>query len=211
MTTTANSTKDGRELAPVDTEIQDPLEVALLQLRETSFPNCEMFELMSSVYRLQSMIQMRVEEALKPYGVNLTCFFALTSLSIAKNGLRHKELADYLKIHPTTVTLVVDTLSRLDLVERRPYPKDRRVSLVCITDEGAALLRRASEGVAALNFGLPDEVYDIDRAPLLRQLADLRVALGDTVRDQTARIRDRAPIDKTSRNGTQRSAKTDQS
>ncbi|QIX53871.1 MarR family transcriptional regulator [Rhodococcus sp. DMU1] len=189
----SNGTKQGQEAPVGQLDLQDPLEVAMTQLREVGFPNSEMFELMTSLYRLQSMVQMRMEEALKPFGTNLTCYFALVTLSIWKNGLRHKELADYLKIHPTTVTLVVDALSRLDLVERRPYPMDRRVSLVFITEDGRALLARASAAMAAYNFGLPDSVFDIDRGLLLEQLAHLRVALGDTVRDQTVRTQDSTP------------------
>ena len=172
------------------TEVQDPLAIAMVELRKAHFPNSEMFEMLSSVYRLQSMVQMRIEEALRPFGVSLTSYFALTTLSIASKGLRHRELADYLKIHPTTVTLVVDALSRLSLVERRPYPNDRRVSLVVITAEGIDLFERASAALALGNFGFPDGILDVDRDSLLRLLAQLRTALGDTVRDQTARTQD---------------------
>src|SRR3954465_10021078 len=79
------------ESAPAD-ELLDPVDVAMRHFRRTSFPNQPMFELMSSVYRLESMIALNMEEALKPHGINLTNFLALCTLStVGSRGLRHKQ------------------------------------------------------------------------------------------------------------------------
>lgn len=49
-------------------------------------------------------------------------------------------LADAEQITAPTATKVVDKLARAGLVERRPHPDDRRVSLVTVTEAGHDLL-----------------------------------------------------------------------
>ncbi|MBD0329533.1 MAG: MarR family transcriptional regulator [Thermoleophilia bacterium] len=64
------------------------------------------------------------------------------------------ELADALHCHASNVTGLVDALERRGLVERRPAEHDRRVKMIAVTGEGAALrkqaLRRLYEPPAAI-------------------------------------------------------------
>jgi DNA-binding MarR family transcriptional regulator len=52
---------------------------------------------------------------------------------------KHSHLAARCAIRPATLTGVVDTLERAGLVERVPAPEDRRVTLVALTESGAAI------------------------------------------------------------------------
>jgi DNA-binding MarR family transcriptional regulator len=55
------------------------------------------------------------------------------------------ELAETLWCDASNVTGIVDRLEARGLVERRPSPGDRRVKLLCLTDEGEALRARVVE------------------------------------------------------------------
>ena len=53
------------------------------------------------------------------------------------------ELAVLLSCHPSNVTGIVDGLEARNLIERRPATHDRRLKLLALTDEGAAVRGRA--------------------------------------------------------------------
>jgi DNA-binding MarR family transcriptional regulator len=55
------------------------------------------------------------------------------------------ELADTLWCDASNVTGIVDRLEARGLVERRTSPDDRRVKLLCLTDEGEAARARVVE------------------------------------------------------------------
>ena len=50
---------------------------------------------------------------------------------ILANSLRKK-----LQITSATMTGILDRLEKLELIERKPHPNDRRAILVCLTDQG---------------------------------------------------------------------------
>ena len=73
---------------------------------------------------------------------------------IARAPIAMGELAGKLGIDAPYATLVVDELERLGLVERLPYPSDRRVKLVAATSRGTDTARRAEEILAQPPAGL---------------------------------------------------------
>jgi DNA-binding MarR family transcriptional regulator len=112
-------------------------------------------------------------EALAPWDVTPSQFRAIGVLS--RHGtMRQGELAEHLRIAPRSTTEVVDDLQERGLVDRAPDPKDRRATLVGLTEKGTELVdairtarRAGSEGFFA---GLDDQ----DRADLTRILMRLR-------------------------------------
>ena len=46
-------------------------------------------------------------------------------------------LGQKLQITSATMTGILDRLEKMDLIERRPHPDDRRAILVCLTEKGA--------------------------------------------------------------------------
>lgn len=60
-------------------------------------------------------------------------------------GIRLKELAERLHIAPRSATEVVDQLAAKGLVARRPHPRDRRATLLSLTEDGQALRARVKE------------------------------------------------------------------
>jgi DNA-binding MarR family transcriptional regulator len=92
----------------------------------------------------------------------------LTTLA-ARAGMTHQSMGE-----------VVDALHERGYVERRPDPSDGRARLVCLTDEGSRLARRALQEIAAIE----DEWRrHFAQAGLNR---DLRSVLQDAVRRTAA-------------------------
>jgi DNA-binding MarR family transcriptional regulator len=63
---------------------------------------------------------------------------------LAEESIRVGELADRIGIDDTTATRLVDRLEASGLVERRPLPADRRVTVVGLTADGEELIRKVT-------------------------------------------------------------------
>jgi DNA-binding MarR family transcriptional regulator len=79
-----------------------------------------------------------------------------------ESGLSQQALADVLGMFPSRLVAVLDDMEQAGLVERRPHPSDRRVSVLYLTAAGKKTLQgvgrlakqHEAELCAALN---PDE------------------------------------------------------
>src|SRR4029079_11238709 len=65
-------------------------------------------------------------------------------------GLKQSDLAEILDIQPITLTRLVDRLCDNGLIERRPYPNDRRAKRLYLTAAARPLLARISAQVEEL-------------------------------------------------------------
>src|SRR5687767_14286974 len=84
-------------------------------------------------------------ELIETLGLSINQFEILTWLRRAgEGGLRMSDLASRLVLSPSGVTRAVDQLERKGFVERSVFQGDRRGSLATLTEEGRALLRRAT-------------------------------------------------------------------
>lgn len=64
---------------------------------------------------------------------------------IVDQPLSMGDLAAQLNVDPPNLTVLVDDLERLGLVERRAQANDRRVKVVATTPKGATMARQAQE------------------------------------------------------------------
>ena len=87
-------------------------------------------------------------------------------------------------VHPTSVTNAIDRLVAAGYVRRRPNPADGRGVLAGITDDGRAVVGRATEALTALDFGLADVPED-ERAALFEILRRVRLGAGDVAVGET--------------------------
>lgn len=76
------------------------------------------------------------EAVVAEVGLNLSQAMTLRHLD---EPVAMREIAEQLACDPSYVTAIVDRLSELDAVERRPDPADRRVKLLHVTPEGERL------------------------------------------------------------------------
>src|SRR5437764_158332 len=109
----------------------------------------------TSIMRVQQIIQSAVDGALRPHGLTFARYEALVLLCFSQRGsLPMRVMGDRLQLHPTSVTNIVDRLEQDGLVQRTPHPTDRRTTLVEITDDGRDLMKKATEAVTEIDFGL---------------------------------------------------------
>jgi DNA-binding MarR family transcriptional regulator len=109
----------------------------------------------TSVMRVQQIIQSAVDGALKPHKLTFARFEALVLLSFARrSALPMRVMGERLQLHPTSVTNIVDRLEADGLVKRLPHPNDRRATLVEITEPGRERLQAATAAVTDIDFGL---------------------------------------------------------
>jgi DNA-binding MarR family transcriptional regulator len=89
-------------------------------------------------------------------------------------GPTQRELAEFLRLDPSQIVVLVDELERRDLVQRRPDPSDRRANVVVATAAGRALFAEAQRSARTVEATLRAAVSPEDRAKLaelMRRLA----------------------------------------
>ena len=105
------------------------------------------------------------------YGLKPPQYFALNAL---EEPLPMSSIANMLRCDRSAVTWITDRLEERGYVERRSDPRDRRVKLLALTDEG----RRVREEISARLATPPEAIAQLTRAEQ-RELRDLlRKALG---------------------------------
>lgn len=133
----------------------------------------------TSVMRVQQILQSAVDTALKPHGLTFARYEALILLYFSSRGsLPMRVMGERLQLHPTSVTNIVDRLEADGLVKRIPHPTDRRTTLVEITPAGRAMREQATESVTAVDFGL-NGLTERQTEQLSELLARVRKAAGD--------------------------------
>ena len=143
---------------------------------------CEAAEGMAavtSVMRVQQILQARVDGVLRPFGLTFARYEVLMLLHFSRHGsMPVKNASERLQVHPTTVTSSVNRLEAAGLVRRRPHPTDGRATLLELTDEGRSLGLAATEQLNAQVFAAPGLEPKEVRA-LIAILHGLRVHAGD--------------------------------
>jgi DNA-binding MarR family transcriptional regulator len=79
-----------------------------------------------------------------------------------------RALAEALRVTPRNITGLVDALEGAGLVQRSPHPKDRRATLVSLTDAGS----RGATALAEDQSALAGFLFDKNRAGDLAHLAE---------------------------------------
>lgn len=82
-------------------------------------------------------------------------------------AMRMKELADKLGVTTGTLTVQVDKMVKMGLIERRPHESDRRSILVVLTAEGETLYQEHDQLHLSLTQDLTAKLSDTDRQHLL--------------------------------------------
>jgi DNA-binding MarR family transcriptional regulator len=133
----------------------------------------------TSIMRVQQILQSAVDSALRPHGLTFARYEALVLLTFSKRGsLPMRVMGERLQLHPTSVTNIVDRLEADGLVKRTPHPTDRRTTLAEITESGRERRAAATAAVTGVNFGLHG-LTDRQTGQLTDLLAKVRRTAGD--------------------------------
>jgi MarR family transcriptional regulator for hemolysin len=83
-----------------------------------------------------------LDRRLKHLGVGQASWMAIAVIAKGGQPQSQTELAHKLGVEDPTMVSMIDRLVKAGFVARQPSPTDRRVKLVVLTDEGAALYRK---------------------------------------------------------------------
>lgn len=132
----------------------------------------------TTITRVQQILEARVEEALAPFGLSFARFEILRLLGFTRTGrLPMGKISDRLQIHPASVTSAVKRLERERLIARQPDADDNRVVLASLLPEGRRVLEPAT---AAVNEVFESTGLTTDEIGRLNELLDrIRALAGD--------------------------------
>ncbi len=86
------------------------------------------------------LMRKRFEQRARKIGLTRSQWQVLSKLAI-NEGIHQKGLADLLEIESITLVRLLDGMQERGLVERRPHPTDRRMTLLYLTSESHPLLQ----------------------------------------------------------------------
>ena len=160
-------------MASVTMSTQNSHQQSAANVDETAINDLE-----SALFDLVWLGQKQFAVELAPFNLTIPQFFTLLFVASREEGATMSELAVQTRHSLATMTGIVDRLVKLKLVERADHPRDRRIVLVKLTDEGhqrVTEVRAARRQQLAQAFeSLPDQ----DRPELVRLLRAFAAALG---------------------------------
>ena len=121
---------------------------------------------------LNSRIKKCFIDRLQQNGINVTPEqYLVLDILWEKQSLSQQNIADLIQKDKNSVTKIIDSLERKNLVNRVVDQKDRRINKIELTKEGLALEKITTE--VAINF-MNDTVKDIDNQDLDRFVEVMR-------------------------------------
>jgi DNA-binding MarR family transcriptional regulator len=97
----------------------------------------------------------------------------LLGLANKHERLSMSDLGEFLGMSPRNMTVLVDGLEKERLVQRVPHERDRRITLVEITEEGKHLVETALAPSQLVTAGLFEDLTSEEQTELLRLLVKL--------------------------------------
>jgi DNA-binding MarR family transcriptional regulator len=130
------------------------------------------------VKRLEMAERARMEEVLRPLGVTLHQYTALSILE-RREGLSSAQLARRHFVTPQAMHQLVASMERDGLVERRPDEANRRILRAWLTGHGAEVLRACHDVVDGLEARMLSALSLAEAAVFERALEQCLAALAE--------------------------------
>lgn len=96
--------------------------------------------------------------------------FAFLRLLREHGSISQQELASIAGVDPSTVVVIMDSMERAGLAERRRNPKDRRAYRLYLTPQGETMLAQAEQHLTQYEERLLRPLSDRERKTLVRLL-----------------------------------------
>ena len=130
------------------------------------------------VKRLEMAERARMEEVLRPLGVTLHQYTAMSILE-RREGLSSAQLARRHVVSPQAMHQLIASMERDRLIERRPDAANRRILRVWLTEHGKDALRACHAAVDAVEERMLSALTDEEAATFARAVERCLVALSD--------------------------------
>jgi DNA-binding MarR family transcriptional regulator len=127
------------------------------------------------ISQLGYLISGRFKDLLAPLGLEPRQFLVLRHVAQAQ-GSSQQALGQALRIPPSRMVSIVDSLERRGLVERRSNPTDRRARALHLTPEGRSMLARTVKVAVEHERVICGDLSPAEREMLLGMLRRLTVA-----------------------------------
>ena len=119
--------------------------------------------------RVMRKVHRYYESNLSQYGITPSQFYVLSAVW-EKDGVKFKDLAKSLDMDGSTLTSILDRMERLDLVERRNDPEDRRSLLVFLKEKAKQKIAEITYLAEKLDQEIKDRFSDEEFATFERVL-----------------------------------------
>jgi DNA-binding MarR family transcriptional regulator len=130
------------------------------------------------VKRLEMAERARMDEVLRPLGVTLHQYTALSILE-RREGLSSAQLARRTYVTPQAMHQLVASMERDRLIERRPDGENRRILRAWLTEHGAEVLRACHDVVDELETRMLSALSLAEAAVFERALEQCLAALAE--------------------------------
>lgn len=127
------------------------------------------------IKRIEMVQRARMEEALRPLGVVLNQYTALSLLE--RRQLSSAQLARRHYVTPQAMNQLVATMERDGLIERHPDPHNRRVLRAALTDRGTEVLASCHAAVEDLENQVLAALTPVEAEQFRRSLGRALTAL----------------------------------
>ena len=156
----------------------DPVEEAARQWA-TQWDEMPRMRAVTSLMRVHQLVLTELDELLRPLGLTFARYEVLVLLSFSRRGaLPLGKIGERLQVHATSVTPLVKRLEAADLIRRTPHPEDGRAVLASITENGRAVMDRATKAIVGARFAL-GSLSEVECDRLTNLLTRPRAAAGD--------------------------------
>ncbi|MCI1696748.1 MarR family transcriptional regulator [Aneurinibacillus aneurinilyticus] len=136
-----------------------PEELAILNRLTNYSLNFEAMAVVTNLYRAAQRLRAKMErDVLSTYNISWTAFTLLYNLWIW-GSMEPRKLAKSMGVTVAAVSSITNTLERKQWCKREANPRDRRLVLLTLTDEGKKVIE---ELYPEFNQGEADIVSDLD-------------------------------------------------
>jgi DNA-binding MarR family transcriptional regulator len=119
--------------------------------------------------RLERAIRNRIRRELKPLGVTVPQYTAL-SVFCSSAGLSNAKLAERTLVSPQAANELIKGMEKFGWISRSPDPHHGRVIHINLTEKGDELLDRCNRLIASVEREMLEELNDSEISELHRQL-----------------------------------------
>ena len=139
----------------------------------------QIVQIITIVNQLHRLTQ-TTDGALCPPGMTMSQLMCVAFIAFQKDAdVYQKDIETCFKLRRSTVSSLLNTLERKELIRRDPVPHDARLKKLTLTEEGRRVAEYVQDTVARLNQQL---VWDLDpgeRETLSRLLSRIQAGLAE--------------------------------